>query len=108
MRNWIIGTALVIGGALVAFALVAVGVPPTVSCIGIAVSTTGFLIQMYTAFSTKARFEREQRASLKAYADVMQRAATLPARRSDRTASSRYQMNPRPIEATRFGGSFLF
>ena len=82
MRNWLIGSALVIGGGLLVVILTVLGFAlPVAKGIAIAVATAGFIIQMYAAFSLRASFVRERkRAQLarQAHAEVMERVKGLP------------------------------
>lgn len=78
MRNWLIGTGLVISGGVLAIAMMALGFPRlAVVGISIAIATCGFVIQMYTAFSGKMSFERGLREKQRQHEALMKRAQKL-------------------------------
>ena len=75
MKNWLVGTGLVIGGGVMVMLLMALGFSRQVAIgIGMAVSIGGFIMQMYTAFSTKASFERSHRLAQQQHEALIRRA----------------------------------
>ena len=79
MRNYAIGTGIIIVGATVFIVMAAFGVSVAVAGgITIAVATVGFVIQMVSAFSVRAGYEREHDAAEAEHQAVMARAASLP------------------------------
>ena len=78
MKNWLIGTGIVIGGGLLAIVLVICGLSnKAAAVIATAVSTCGFIIQMYAAFSMKVSFERQSRLVRQEHEALMDRARKL-------------------------------
>lgn len=79
MKNWLVGTGLVIGGGVLVVLLIVLGLPRQVAVgVGMAVSIGGFAIQMYTAFSMKSSFERQHRMAQQEHEALMERAQKLP------------------------------
>lgn len=78
MRNWLIGTGLVIGSVGLGALLVALGASRQFAVIiSIAVATLGFIIQMHTAFSMMASSKREIKKSRQEYEALMRKAQEL-------------------------------
>ena len=60
MKNYTIGTAMVIGGVVVIALGLLVGIPRNVSVgLGMAISTLGFVFQMHASLKMRAEFNRE-------------------------------------------------
>lgn len=79
MKNWLVGTGLVIGGSILVLLLVELGLSRQVAVgIGTAVSVGGFIIQMYSTFGMRASFERSHRAAQREHEALMKRARRLP------------------------------
>lgn len=74
-----IGTVLVVLGALAFGVLITLGVPRTLSVTcGLILSFIGFSMQMYSAFSSKRRFEQEMKQSQLRHEAKLHAAASLP------------------------------
>lgn len=79
MRNWFIGTGMAIGGGVLALLLLAVGFSRDAAFgIGMAVAVSGFIMQMHTAFSMRASFERKDRLAREQHEALMRYAKQLP------------------------------
>jgi hypothetical protein len=80
MRSFYLGTGMLIGSVVFIMpALLLLGFSrPTTAIVGIAISTIGFVLQMYAMFSLRASFEREIESSQKRHEAVMEKAKTLP------------------------------
>ena len=79
IHHFLIGTALVIGGALVVAALKLLGFSgSTAKIIGVTIAISGFITQMWAAFGMRAAFLREQRLLQERHEVLMEQARFLP------------------------------
>ncbi|MBI2065005.1 MAG: hypothetical protein HYT62_03075 [Candidatus Yanofskybacteria bacterium] len=79
MKNWLVGTGVVISGGFLVVLLMALGVSRQISFgIGVPFIVGGYIIQMYAAFSMKAFYERQDRLAQREYEALMERVQKLP------------------------------
>lgn len=79
MKNWLIGTGLVIGGGITTLILFSLGVPhKTAAIVGVSVATGGFIIQMVSAFRIKSSFDRQEKLVQKEFEETVRKARELP------------------------------
>lgn len=79
MKNWLIGTGMVISGGILIMLLEVMGLSRQAAVsIGVAVSVGGFVVQVYTAFSMKSSFERQHKLAQQEHRALMKRAQELP------------------------------
>lgn len=79
MKTYLVGTILVVLGAILVFTLTALGFSHTISVTcGLGISVIGFGVQMWTTFSTKLKFEKEMKQAEVNHAAIMAAASKLP------------------------------
>ena len=79
MKNWLVGTGVVIGASMVWALLIAAGVPHFVAA-GVCgvLALAGFALQVYAALSMKAEGERSIRRMQQDHEALLRRARELP------------------------------